>query len=295
VDPALYHQDFDLALLLRLYERLSNRRVIDVGAERGAFAAAFVGAGCPELYAIEPLPRHAQHLRERFAAAPVRVLECAVGARDETAILHLADDPAGREYDYHHSLVPMPDTPEVRWHRALPVRCRMLGSLVQEGALPAEVGVLKIDTEGNDLPVLQGLGALTSAVVVVEHWDGCPNAGPCPYPASALRDALLPRGYGNFAFLKRHDEFQVVQVNDCRTRAGDWGNLVFVHDSAFAAVAPVIHEACSDAQARLVDQALEFRRQCTARMAVIDRLQAECDARHAVIERLRTESPRKTQ
>ncbi len=282
----LYGQDADLGLLLRLYERLPGRAVIDVGAERGAFVESFLAAGCPRLWAFEPYPPHAARLRERFADDDrLEVLELAVGACDETRDLHIAEDRAGREYPYHHSLTRLADTEEVRWVRRLPVTCRSLGSLVEDGTLPVDVGVLKVDTEGHDLEVLRGLGPLSPAVVMVEYWDAVPLLGACPYSLQELASALAARGYQGGLVIRRRDGFQVLQVGRFSTQPGDWGNAIFVHDRLWPTLAPLLHEAAAEAQVALLDVAIDLRTHAEQRLEVIKALQSELKA----VKALRTE------
>jgi len=259
----LDEQDLDLRILLDLHRRIPDKRVIDVGAEKGTFVEAFLRAGCPELHAVEPYPPHVDFLTRRFGGnGAVRILPIAAGASDGKATLHIAQDRSGREHHYHHSLVHFESRGDVMWQRAIPVECRSLGSLVEEGRLPPEVGILKIDTEGHDLAVLQGLGPLRAAVIMAEYWHDLPEVfGPCPYALSDLAAILGPRGYSNFGVVTRHDEFQIVQLNSTATRPGDWGNAVFVHDDVFPRVAKVLQDTAAAAHARLLDRAIHYRNQ----------------------------------
>ncbi len=271
---SLHEQESDLALLLRLFERLSERTVIDVGAEKGAFAEAFLAAGCSRIWAFEPFPSHAAHLRERFDGnTRITVLEMAIGARDETCDLHIAENRAGQEYPYYHSLARFADTPEIRWARRLLVTCRSLGSLVEDGSLPPEVGVLKIDTEGHDLAVLQGMGRLSPAVVMVEFWDSIPMLGTCAYSLGELASALAMRGYPSGLVVRRHEGFEILQVGAFATRAGDWGNAIFVHERVWPALAPLLDEAAAQSQISLVNTAVDLRKHADHRLDVIKALQ----------------------
>jgi FkbM family methyltransferase len=271
---SFHEQDRDLELLLRLYARLSNRVVIDVGAERGVFVDAFLAAGCPRVHAFEPYPPHARHLGDRFRGSDrVRVFEMALGARDRMATLHIAEDEWGRECDFHHSLVDFAATPEVRWGRALPVTCRSLGSLVDDGTLPSEVGVLKIDTEGYDLEVIRGMGRLSSSIVMVEYWDTLPAIfGPCPYSLHEMGEALRSRGYSNALVIKRHDDFEAIQIGSLATRPGDWGNAIFVHDRLYPDLGPLLHDAAVEAQTKLIDAAIDLRSHGEQRLRIIAEL-----------------------
>lgn len=277
----LDEQGLDRGLLLRLYDRLADRTVIDVGAERGAFVEAFLDACCARVYAVEPYPANIRRLRKRFAGDDrVRVLGVALGPGDETRELHIAEDRSGREYAYYHSLVAFPDTPEVRWGKQVPVTCRSLGSLVEDGTLPAEVGILKVATEGYDLEVVRGMGRLSAAVVMVEYWDSlAATFGACPYSLQEIGAAAAARGYSHALVVRGHDGFRVLQLDSLATRPGDRGNAIFVHDRVYPQLAPLLRQAAEEAQTRLLDTARELRRHAQRRLEIIAELRSEAERR----------------
>lgn len=278
---SLYAQGLDLRILLDLHRQVPDKRVIDVGAEKGTFVEAFLRAGCPEVHALEPYPPHVGTLTTRFAGnAAVRILPAAAGASDGQAMLHIAQDRSGRDHDYYHSLVHFEGRGDIVWRRAIPIQCRSLGSLVEEGRLPPEVGILKIDTEGNDLAVLQGLGRLRAAVIMAEYWHDLPEVfGPCPYALSDIAEILGRRGYSHFGVITRHDEFESIQLNSTATRPGDWGNVVFVHDDAFPSAFKVLQDVAPVVHATLLDRAIDYRDQCRAHIRIIQDLQRQIEAR----------------
>jgi FkbM family methyltransferase len=130
--------------------------VYDVGANIGFFSllAARLAGPSGVVEAFEPVPRAAAALRRNVALnalTNVRVHEVAVGARDGSGTLlitgqascsHLAD--RGRH----------PDTRETA-----AVRVVALDALVQRGQLPP-ADVIKIDVEGSELAVVQGMAEL---------------------------------------------------------------------------------------------------------------------------------------
>ena len=266
-----YQQETEYALLLDLLPRLDNRIVLDVGAEKGSFVDACLAAGGEHVFAFEPYPPHVKSLHDRFdGVSAVTVYDVAIGAADGTAALHVATDRSGRAFDYHHSLVKFPSSREILWDQAIDVNCRSLSSLVRAGTIPSTVGLLKIDTEGGDLSVLQGLGDLRSALVVVEYWEGLVDSlGDSPYSVAELVGLLESRGYRDYVFIKRHDEFEMVQCNVALTRGADWGNLVFMHESVADRLMPVAHKAAAVVHERLMDRALAFRQECEKRLQVI--------------------------
>lgn len=245
-----YQQETELTVLLNMLARLDNKIVIDVGAEKGSVTKACVDQGCEAVYAFEPYPPNMKRLREQFGNNPrVHLFEMAIGLRDETAQLNVAEDKSGYGLDAYHSLVQSEETPILHWKGKIPVQVRSLDSLVADGTLPTEVGILKIDTEGNDFNVLQGMGRLKSAVVMIECWDNLPETvGQLPYKLSEVAPFMQQHGYNHFAYIYRNGEFEGVRLNGSRTHSGDWGNVVFMHDSLYPLVAPVIDETVNAVQ-----------------------------------------------
>ena len=300
-----YGQETEVQLLTGLLGRLKNKAVIDVGAEHGKFVEAFLEAGASAVYAFEPYPPSVEALHAAFGATPsVQTFALALGASDEPATLHVVENKTGRIADAYHSLIPVEETPMLRPAGEIQVQCRTLDSLVAEGALPPQVGILKIDAERSDLAVLQGMGRLSSDVVMTEFWDHLPETvGPAAYQVTDLVAFMAERGYANFCLIKRHDQFETLQVDDTQVRPGDWGNVIFVHESVFSQLAPILFEAAAAAQARLIDRAMYFadeaqqrqallaEAQCTAeeRLALLQEVQRAAEERQVTVTRLQQE------
>jgi FkbM family methyltransferase len=228
----LYGQEPEARLLATFISRLENRVVIDVGAECGAFTEVMVEAGASEIHAIEPEPRNAQFLRERFGDDPrVSVHEWAINVADGEIELHMSTDAQGAPMTYGHSMLERDDTDEIAWGETITVPGRSLASLSEDGVIPKRVGILKVDTEGNDLAVIAGMGDLESDVVMVEHWQDLPQSlGPCPWTSEEMISALRQRGFSHFAFVVHRGEFVILQWDDGDVPAGHMGNIIFLHD-----------------------------------------------------------------
>lgn len=295
----MYEQDTDVRLLTALLGRVNSKVVIDAGAERGGFVQAFLDRGATTVFAIEPFPANVATLRGRFAAArdTVRILDLALGERDETATLHLIEDRGAHNATSYHSLAAASETALLHTVGKIEVSCRTVRSLVAEGLLPRHAGILKIDAEGHDFAILKGLGdEFSASVVMIEFWDDLPGAmGARAFALSDASALMRLRGYRHMAAIKRHDEFETIAIDDDRTRPGDWGNAIFLHESEFGEMPGEILEAAASSQARLVDRAVFFKGECTARLTVIeeqakrlDVLQRAVDAYRATrIERAR--------
>ena len=269
---AFYDQATEVQLLISVLHELEDRTVVDVGAEKGSFVEALLRAGAERVYAFEPYPASVAALRVRFDTNPaVHIFDTALGAQDGTVSLHVVEDKTHNIDDAYHTLVAFDETPTLRIVGDVPVRCRTLGSLLSEGVLPPRVGILRIDTERSDLAVLQGMGAFVSDVVMVEYWNDLPETvGPASYLVSDVVAHMTERGYRNFIVVKRHDQFETLQLNDAHTRPGDWGNLIFVHDAIFPRLSHLIFGAVAQAQTRLVDRAVYFADEARKRLEIIE-------------------------
>lgn len=261
-----------------LISRLDVRTVIDVGAERGAFAEALLHAGSTEMHAIEPEPANADFLRGHFQDDPrVSVHEYAISDVDGPLELHRSTHPSGAPMSYGHTVLARPDTDEIAWRETISVRGRSLASLVEAGDLPSRVGILKIDTEGNDLAVVAGMGDLLCQVIMVEHWVDLPRSlGLCPWTIDDLTSILSPRGFSRFAFLEHRGDFVLLKWNDAEAGPGRMGNILFVHDSLEEALAPVLLDSALNISEQNVALAESYAAEAHARLAVIQHLERQC-------------------
>ena len=270
-----YGQDTELNLLIQILQRLDNKRVIDVGAERGSFVQALLEAGAESVYAIEPYPLSASVLRERFGETPaVHILEMALGERNELATLHIIKSRTESESDSYHSLVSVQETALLHNVDEIEVECHTLEWLIAENRIPREVGILKIDAERSDFAILRGMGSLSSAVIMLEFWDSLQDGvGETPYRVDDLVAFLQDYGYADFVLVKRNNECEMLQLNHPFTRTGDWGNIIFIHKTVFGQLAPLIYAAVQEAQTRLADKVLYYHSECEKRLEVINTLQ----------------------
>jgi FkbM family methyltransferase len=287
-EQLLYDQGTEIDLLVQILEQIGNKVVVDVGAEKGTVVDVLLRAGATAVYAFEPFPPSVEALRTTFAATPsVHVFELALGADDGSDVLHVVHDKTGDHADAYHTLVPFAETPTLRIHGTLHVQRRSLGSLVAAGELPGHVGILKIDTERNDLAVLRGMGGLQSDVVMLEYWDDLTETvGPKAYSVSEVADLMRGRGYTNYVVVKRHGQFETLILNDDRTVPGDWGNLIFIHDAAYPGVSALIHRVVASAQSNLLHRSLYFAREAEERLSIIERDRATTETLSDAIQQL---------
>jgi FkbM family methyltransferase len=297
----LHGQDAEVHLLAGFLARLENAIVVDVGAELGSVAHVLLGAGATEVHLIEPVPGNVAVLRQRFVGdGRVRIHEIAASAADGELVLHLSTTPSGEVIPFGHTALERPDTAQIAWRDAVTVPARSLASLAEAGTLPARVGIVKIDTEGNDLAVVHGLGDIDCDVVMVEHWtDLGDSIGPCPWTAEAMTSALRERGFRHFALVLHHGEFTTLRWDDATIDPGEMGNIVFLHDRVVDRLLPDVLVCASALSAQTAEFAQSRAAAAAERLTAIDELTARqavlaeaADERLAALEALREERER---
>jgi FkbM family methyltransferase len=134
---------------------------IDVGAALGVYTVALRRC-CEFTIAVDPHPSHVSFI-ERCAWPDVVALQCAAKDRDEQAWLQA--DP-GRAYQPLGAIVPIDRQPE---GSGFPVAGRRLDTILGETPVPFAPRrvFLKIDAEGHEERILDGLGAWIDAPEVV--------------------------------------------------------------------------------------------------------------------------------
>jgi FkbM family methyltransferase len=233
---ALYRPEAadDLVDFLRFLRPEQRIRLIDIGANRGEWAADFL-ALFPDtaVLAVEPVPATFERLRARFAGdSRVRAVNAAVSDRGGSLTLRVgADDRLASLYDYAApftasrgqreggeapAVVTVPALPLDE----LPIDDPPLGGPAGDGG---RVRVLKIDVQGHEPAVLAGGPRLLETVDVaivelnfVEEYAGMePSFGPCAalLGAAGLHPAIFQE-YGRWVmpyaaerdviFVRRH-------------------------------------------------------------------------------------------
>jgi FkbM family methyltransferase len=135
--------------------------ILDVGANTGQFATtAREQAPRAIIRSFEPHPVAFARLAERAAGIGVTAEQLALGDSDgEVEIFDYADDAGSQHASVYREVI------EGVHHRpaaGVKVRCARLDTLAREHGF-GRIGLLKIDTEGHELAVLQGARGLLEA------------------------------------------------------------------------------------------------------------------------------------
>ncbi|MDX2243460.1 MAG: FkbM family methyltransferase [Leptolyngbyaceae cyanobacterium bins.302] len=165
----------EIALSVYLYAFLPNHIALDIGANVGDFSEQLLQVGY-EVYAFEPFPPVFNQLEDRLNLNDkFHSFQCAIGSSVSTMDLHLVSCKSN-EVNYDHpsvysTLKPHAMPEELAFTDTIQVPVQSLENLHQSNQIPAEVGLVKIDTEGFDLEVIRGMGTFRYPVVIAEFWS----------------------------------------------------------------------------------------------------------------------------
>lgn len=140
-----------------------NDLVFDVGANVGSRTAVFLALGARVL-AIEPQAACMEQLKARFGKHPrAAFYQGGVAAQSGELELHLSNVNATSSFspEWIERLKNRPGWEGHRWYATQKVPVTTLDALIAEHGLPA---FIKIDVEGYELPVLQGLSQAVTAL-----------------------------------------------------------------------------------------------------------------------------------
>jgi FkbM family methyltransferase len=283
-----YGQEPEIQLLCVLMSRLEHRNVLDIGAEHGSVTERMLDAGAEEIHAFEPHPDNARVLHSLFDGnARVKLHELAVSDGDGSGELHTSSTPDGRELPFGHTFLERDDTPEIAWRGTTTVPRRSLASLAAAGEIPTRIGIVKIDTEGHDLAVVQGMEGLEADAIMVEHWADLPNGlGLCPWQPDEMVSILSARGFSHFAFLVHRGEFVTMKWGDAGVEPGAMGNILFLHDRVVTRVLPDLLECASTLAEQSVYVGQMYMDAARDRLELIAHLEKVAVDRLAIIDRL---------
>jgi FkbM family methyltransferase len=264
-------QGLEIGLIRAVAAHVRARFFVDVGAERGSFAAVLFELGMRGAL-FEPMPRHREALAALAGAHASSAHAIAIDERDGVRDLHVASDRDGKELDFFHSLQKVDADARFRHSRTLRVECRSIESLAREGVIPAQVGILKTDTEGHDLFVLKGLGGLRPELVICEYFTEDLYAGwDAARPQLAI-ELMRSIGYRRYVATKRIGELEYCTASPGGFLPRQWGNLFFLSDGLFADAEGAIARFLEQVESRFIAGLESIIADRAAKEAVIQEL-----------------------
>jgi FkbM family methyltransferase len=270
----LYAQETEFSILAALLPALKARTFLDIGAEKGTFAKFLLGHGFTGAM-FEPFPGHQPELAALAASSGAKFFPCAVDRTDRTAQFHLACDENHQPVDYYHSLLKIEHDDRVRHEQVIDVPCRSLASLAAAGEIPTDIGILKTDTEGNDLAVMQGLGPVQAEVLICEFFtEGLYRGWEEAHPRGLIARAEQ-LGFSQYLAIKRWEGQELVSLKPAVFVPKQWGNLIFMRLRIFKDAAEPLQKIVAASEQRLFDAVNTQTRAALEKEAVIQQLLAE--------------------
>jgi FkbM family methyltransferase len=162
-------------LIAFLYSFLPSRKAIDIGANCGDISESLLRVGY-QVYAFEPYTPVFENLCQRLQGNPdFHAYNIAIGSHDTSMDFHICSDQSEEQIfqnpSLYNTLFPHSMPPGLTFTETQSVTVRSLESLHQTGEISQDIGLVKIDTEGYDLEVIQGMGKAQYPVVIAEFWD----------------------------------------------------------------------------------------------------------------------------
>lgn len=218
---AMYFGSFSLLVIDAMKRYLRPGDVfIDVGANIGylsAVGAAMVGPS-GQVHSFEPVPHYFQRLRRLAEINPAHTIvinSCAAGAASEHATIQVTREPGQNTlvqgYKTGHEVVAALKVPVIR-----------LDSYIESKRI-ARVALIKIDAEGFELPILEGLRGYVEK-------SGAPPAVICEIAPRAY--PLMRRKISELSDLVSHYGYAACDIIDGTTPV-DLASLKHVTDVLF--------------------------------------------------------------
>lgn len=297
MNNTLYQQETEIELISLLLPYVENKVFLDIGAEKGGFSKFMFEHHFSGIL-FEPCPKHHEELNRIAGTYPARFYPYAIDSTDREADFFICVDENNETSDYYHSLHYLPDDPNVNHKERIRVDCRSLNSLMGEGVVPKTPGLVKIDTEGNDLQALKGMGALSPEIIVCEFltpglYSGWEDAA----PGGLIREAEA-LGFGYYLAVKRYAGQELISMNPAVFIDRQWGNLVFMKERIFKAAYDQLKEAAAKSELGLfsaperiiIEKEAEIEILhgiCDERLTLINYLHDEAEKRLGIIEQLK--------
>ncbi|CNK47331.1 methyltransferase%2C FkbM family [Yersinia enterocolitica] len=226
------NQALDIKLLQLLSQHCECRYFLDVGAEKGSIAKILYEQGFSGDL-VEPLSKHASILAALADQYGGHFFQLALADAEGTRPFYIAQDSDGRELDYFHSLLPIGPQAEFSHHHNISVQCRRIDAMVLDGLLPNNIGILKVDTEGNDHFVLAGLGDIRPELVMCEFFQEDIYSGWEFGRAEIIIQQMRELGYRHYYAIKRFSRWTSLVAGPAAFKSQDWGNLFFMNDTLY--------------------------------------------------------------
>lgn len=277
-----YQQDTEFALLEVIIPFVEEKTFLDIGAEKGGFSKYILSHGFHGTL-FEPFPGHRQALEDLVAGTDNRFYPFAIDQTNHSGKLFIAVGEDGQSLDYYHSLHSLDGDLRVKHSAPIDVECKALDALAKEGVINSYIGIIKTDTEGNDLNVIRGMGALTAEVLMCEFFTtGLYSGWQDAHPEKLIAEASK-KGFDRYIAVKRRADSEIVTLSPSCFIDQQWGNLIFMTERIYCHAINGIQEVLRIKEEALFAEIEMLRGACDERLQLIDKLHEEAEKRLQVI------------
>jgi FkbM family methyltransferase len=208
-------------------KKISNKHLIDVGAHIGSDLHYFVKSGF-FIDAFEPIEQNRIILENNFELYDrIKIHPVAVSNSSGEKDFQLAIRKDGSLHEFYHSFETFSEDDFHRKGEIVKIKAVSLNDLIDNGLIPKKVGLLKIDTEGHDLKVIEGASNIESEVICVEFWSDNHPLGKSPSPPEKMIELLKNNGYQNYIIIGHKDENIFLTSENYDFKDNSWGNIFF--------------------------------------------------------------------
>jgi FkbM family methyltransferase len=285
----LFQQNTDLEIIQLLIPYLVTRTFLDIGAAKGEFTHFFSAHGLTGAF-FEPLPNHRDELLMLAKKTECAFFPYAIDYYDHMADFYHATDKANYDASHFSSLHPLQKDMRVQHKKINQVQCKSLNSLLQAELISQSFGIIKIDTEGNDLNVLKGMDQIATEILMCEYFMPNIYAGwELGHPDGLIQEAKK-LGFNHCISIKRIGSFEHICLNNNAFVDKQWGNLIFISNSLYDKSKGALQDYLNQKETKFLDTIFlkfsEMQNICDERQMIIDELKLVCDERLAVIQKL---------
>lgn len=283
---SLHQQDSDFEIVKLLLPHIENHTFLDIGAEKGTFAQLLISHNFKGIL-FEPLPKHGPILKKLASESNCIFSDFAIDKNDGKAEFHIACDPStGDSLDYFHSLHRLENDTRVQHQQSIQVTCRSLNSLCHEKFIDQCIGIIKTDTEGNDLHVLQGMTEIDAEMLVCEFFMSGVYSGWTQGNPLNLINQAKELGFSHYVTVKRMNFYEIISLDNPVFVEKQWGNLIFLKNHIFEKASSQLIELISKKESQFLETLIKHSEDQDFQIQI---LKKGCDERLELINLLDSE------
>jgi len=285
----LFQQNTDLEVIELLLPYLTSNYFLDIGAAKGEFTRFFFQHELNGAF-FEPLSDYKKELSELARKTKCLFFPYAIDDHDHLADFYQAFDKNNKDAMHFSSLHPLINDARINHKKTSSVQCRSINSLINEGLITRSIGIIKIDTEGNDLNVLKGMDDIQTDILMCEFFMPKIYKGWQQGHPDGLIQQAKKLGFNHCLSIRRIGIVESVALDNDSFVDKQWGNLIFISDHMYEQSKHILFNYVEQKEKYFISTAImkfaELQDVCDERQILIDKLQQICDERLAMIKKL---------